>query len=344
MILAEKIMTLRKKKGWSQEELAEKLEISRQSVSKWESAASIPDIDRILALSRLFEVSTDYLLKDELENEPVEKVEESEESPKQAVRSVSMDEANRFMELWRKLSWSIAGAISLFVLCPVPVILLTVMSEQRIFGINEDFAGGVGVTVMLVMVAIGVAVCILCGLQSTKYDYLKKERFRLEYGVAGVTEKKKEEFAPVFRGSIACGVVLCILGVVPVLLSEAFGSSEVTDEYWVILLFVMVAAAVFLFVRVGFVNGSFTQLLQEEEYTPENKEFSKRTTPLAGAYWCLATAIFLATNFYMGDEKIWKNWAGRGYAALFWSIAGVLFGALMFLQRWLYQKRKRDEK
>ena len=343
MILAEKIMALRKKKGWSQEELAEKLEISRQSVSKWESAASIPDIERILALSRLFGVSTDYLLKDELENEPPENAEvseEREESPQQAVRSVSMEEAYRFMELWRKLSWPMAGAISLFVLCPVPVILLTVMSEQRTFGIDEDFAGGVGVAVMFVMVAIGVAVCILCGLQSSKYDYLKKERFRLEYGVAGVTEKKKEEFAPVFRGSVACGVVLCILGVVPILLSEAFDSSEVTDEYWTTLLFAMVAVAVFLFVRVGLINGSFTQLLQQEEYTPENKEFSKRTTPLAGAYWCLATAIFLALGFHLGE----RHWVGWRYAFVFWPIAGVLFGALMFLQRWLYQKRKRDEK
>ena len=63
MILAEKVMALRKKNGWSQEELAEKLNISRQSVSKWESGASIPDIDKIIAMSSLFGVSTDYLLE-----------------------------------------------------------------------------------------------------------------------------------------------------------------------------------------------------------------------------------------------------------------------------------------
>lgn len=51
MMLSEKIMTLRKKKGWSQEELAEKLDVSRQSVSKWESAASVPDLERILQIS-----------------------------------------------------------------------------------------------------------------------------------------------------------------------------------------------------------------------------------------------------------------------------------------------------
>ena len=67
MILAEKIALLRRQNGWSQEELADQLNVSRQAVSKWEGGTSIPDLDKILKLSALFEVSTDYLLKDELE-------------------------------------------------------------------------------------------------------------------------------------------------------------------------------------------------------------------------------------------------------------------------------------
>ncbi|MDY6308835.1 MAG: helix-turn-helix transcriptional regulator, partial [Oribacterium sp.] len=65
MILAEKIVNLRKQAGWSQEELAEKLGVSRQAVSKWESAQSIPDLNKVLLLSEVFSVSTDYLLKDD---------------------------------------------------------------------------------------------------------------------------------------------------------------------------------------------------------------------------------------------------------------------------------------
>lgn len=53
MILADKIIALRKKAGWSQEELGEKLGVTRQSVSKWEGAQSVPDMDKILQLSRL---------------------------------------------------------------------------------------------------------------------------------------------------------------------------------------------------------------------------------------------------------------------------------------------------
>ncbi len=65
MIFADKLIALRKKAGWSQEELAENLNVTRQSVSKWEGAQSVPDIDKILQMSRLFGVTTDYLLKDE---------------------------------------------------------------------------------------------------------------------------------------------------------------------------------------------------------------------------------------------------------------------------------------
>lgn len=69
MILADKIIEERKKNGWSQEELANKLGVSRQAVSKWESSGSIPDLQRILQMSELFGVTTDYLLKDEIEEE-----------------------------------------------------------------------------------------------------------------------------------------------------------------------------------------------------------------------------------------------------------------------------------
>ena len=74
MILADKIIQLRKKNGWSQEALGEMLHVSRQSVSKWESGLSIPDLEKILKMSEIFGVSTDYLLKDEIEdlNEKIE--------------------------------------------------------------------------------------------------------------------------------------------------------------------------------------------------------------------------------------------------------------------------------
>ena len=65
MTLGEKLQTLRKAQGWSQEELAQRINVSRQALSKWESGASVPDTENVVALSRLFGVPTDYLLLDE---------------------------------------------------------------------------------------------------------------------------------------------------------------------------------------------------------------------------------------------------------------------------------------
>ena len=68
MTFNEKLSKLRKSSGMSQEDLAERLDVSRQSISKWEIGDSIPDTEKIILLSDIFNVTTDYLLKDELEN------------------------------------------------------------------------------------------------------------------------------------------------------------------------------------------------------------------------------------------------------------------------------------
>ncbi len=76
MTIADRILKLRKMKGISQEELADKIGVSRQAVSKWESEQSIPDIEKVILLSNYFEVTTDYLLKG-IESSKISKKENS---------------------------------------------------------------------------------------------------------------------------------------------------------------------------------------------------------------------------------------------------------------------------
>lgn len=64
MTLPEKIIKLRKVNGWSQEDLAEKLNVSRQAISRWENGSALPDAQNVLQISKLFNVTTDYLLND----------------------------------------------------------------------------------------------------------------------------------------------------------------------------------------------------------------------------------------------------------------------------------------
>jgi len=69
MTLAEKIVSLRKAHGWSQEDFAEKLNVSRQAISRWENGTALPDAQNVLQISKLFEVSTDYLLNEDYESD-----------------------------------------------------------------------------------------------------------------------------------------------------------------------------------------------------------------------------------------------------------------------------------
>lgn len=76
MSIAERILTLRKSKGMSQEQLAEAMGVSRQAVSKWESEQASPDLDKIITMSEIFGVTTDYLLKGIEPEKEAEKPEE----------------------------------------------------------------------------------------------------------------------------------------------------------------------------------------------------------------------------------------------------------------------------
>ena len=69
MKLSDKLIVLRKGKGWSQEDFAEKLDVSRQAISRWENETALPDAPNILRISKLFNVTADYLLNDDYEGE-----------------------------------------------------------------------------------------------------------------------------------------------------------------------------------------------------------------------------------------------------------------------------------
>ncbi len=318
MILAEKIMQLRKKNGWSQEELAEKLNISRQSVSKWEGGASIPDLDKIITMSGLFGVSTDYLLKDEIEEEQYSASEDVYE--KAQVRSVSLDEANSFMDLTRKSAVKIAIGVSLIIFGVIIMMLLGGLAEYGIIGISEDMAGGLGVTILLVLIAIGVAIMVLTGMRTEKCEYLEQEEISLQYGVQGIVAKKKEEFEDTYRLCIVAGVVLCILGVVPIMIAAGFGVPDFVLVCCTAGMLAMIDLGVFLFIWSCCIQGSFEKLLQEGDYTVEKKSMNKKTSWFPGIYWCLITAIFLCVGF---TTEGWK------YAGFIWPVAALLFVVIL---------------
>lgn len=322
MIFAEKLTKLRKQQGWSQEELAAQLNVTRQSVSKWESMASIPDLDKIVKLSQIFGVTTDCLLKEEeelpapetLPSEPL-----TDAIPER--RAVDLEEANRYLEQVRRSAWKIAGGVVLCILCPVPILLMAAMAEQPGSGITADMAAGLGTGLLFLLVAAAVAVFIGEGFRLSRYTYLENTPIETEYGVAGMTERRQAAYEPVWRRDIVIGVTCCILAVVPLVVVGAFHEeNQLLMVGMVALLLALIAAGVFRIVRSGIIWESFHKLLEEGDYTREKKRQNRKNDPMNAIYWSVVTAVYLGWSFLTAD------W-GRTW--IIWPVAGVLYGAVV---------------
>ena len=316
MILAEKIALLRRQKGWSQEELANQLNVSRQAVSKWEGGASIPDLDKILKLSALFEVTTDYLLKEELEQPDAAVPVPQEERNTEPCRTVSLKEANEYLDTVQAVRGKMAAGVGLCILSPIPLLLLGGWADGTP---REDQMSGLGVVLLLVLVALGLLLILPAAFRLEKFEYLEKEELDLAYGVAGIVERQKQAYAPAYRRSMTQGTVFCVLAVVPLLASATLGASDLWVLVNVGVLLAIVAGAVQLFIHAGMTQGSFDKLLQTGEYTLREKWTNRRVGWFAGAYWCLVTAVYLAVSFWNDNWE--RSW-------IIWAVAGLVFAAL----------------
>ena len=176
MILAEKIALLRRQNGWSQEEFADQLNVSRQAVSKWEGGTSIPDLDKILKLSALFEVSTDYLLKDELERPDATAPLPEEERVTEPCRTVSLDEANAYLSTVQAVHGKIAAGVGLCILSPIALLVLGAWSDGTP---SEERMAGLGVIFLLLFVALGLLLILPAAIRLEAFEYLEKEQIAL---------------------------------------------------------------------------------------------------------------------------------------------------------------------
>ena len=319
MILADKIIELRKKNGWSQEELAEKLGVSRQAVSKWEGAQSVPDIQRILEMSRLFGVSTDYLLKDDMDYGS-EAITESTAETDSPLRRVDMETASAFLAFRRNWAPRIALAVFLCIISPVALIMLGALSEYGVLSISENAAGGIGLIILLLLVAGAVSIFIIYGIKNQSYEFLEEEDIDTAYGVTGMVREYKERCAAACSAQIVLGVVLCILSLLPLFGALCVTENELVITLCVCLLLVIVAVGVVFLVLAGMKRGAANMLLQEGDYSREEKKRNRLTSTAAGVYWLLVTAGFLAWSFTTGGWN--RTW-------IVWPVAGVLFPAVM---------------
>lgn len=320
MILADKIINLRKKNGWSQEELAEKLGVTRQSISKYEGAQSIPDLDKILKLSEIFGVTTDYLIKDELEEEEyaASQMQENESESDRSVHKVTMEMANEYLQI---IDWSAgktAFATMLCILSPIVLLMLGAMSEMPNYHISENAAAGIGICVLIVLIAIAVTIFILCGMKTKKYEFMEKEDIETAYEVSGMVKEKRDAYHSLYVTQLVIGITCCICSVIPLFGTLAVSESDFYMVSAVCMLLTLVAIGTYFIVRSAAKMNAMNQLLEEEDYTRQKKHENKKMSGPVTVYWLIATAIYLAWSFTTNDwDRTW----------IIWPVVGVLFPA-----------------
>ena len=361
MLLSEKIMSLRKRNGWSQEELAQQLGVSRQSVSKWESMASMPDIQKIMAMSELFGVSTDYLLKDELEELPttataadyVATAEQNnfsaptgssnsdvastststptntDASDSKNVRpqlSVSLETATEYLDTVARTSRPTAFAITLFILGPALLVSLATYSEDAIYfdptRISPDALSITGVCIMVLFIAAGVGLLILQDMKLAKYKQFKEASLELQYGVEAAIRRRAESTSSLRYIQQATGVCLTILSAIPFLVASYFGAG-LTFALGFFVAASMVSLGVFLLIYSGTLKDSYRVLLQEGEFSHDEKDGKLGYKKAASKYRPVSKAYFSAVSLvYFGYSFITKDW-GRSW--IIWPLSAFLY-------------------
>ena len=317
MIFADKLILLRKKVGWSQEELADQMNVTRQSVSKWEGAQSVPDLEKMLRLSELFGVSTDYLLKDEIEE--AEHIDSSDDTP--SLRRVSMEEANAFLSVKLRTAKTIAYAAFLCILSPIALLILSAISESTAGVLNENIANGIGMIVLIILVAIAAVMFISSGSKTAPFAYLEKEKFETEYGVSGMVKERKAQYKDLHTKHNIVGTCLCVTALIPLFIGAIINADS--DLFLIIMLslsFLIAGVGVICFIKTGIIWASYEKLLQEGEYSKENKEKPSLSSAIYTAYWVIAAAV------YLGYSLSSNNW---GQSWIIWVVAGVIFPAVI---------------
>lgn len=261
MSLAENLQYLRAREGVTQEQLAERLDVSRQSVSKWESSASFPEMDTLIKLCDMFHTDMDTLLRGSVE------------------QSLSEDTVgyDRFMTAYaRKIASGVAAIIA-------GVALWSFLAAR-------DFPQVLGMTALLIIVAAAAVVFIASGME--------EEHFRKKHPTIPdfYTEAQKEQFHRRYIWYIAGGVGTILMGVVLACLgSYALPQNTFYEGVVGGLFLLIVAVGTFFLVYGGMLEDKYNipKYNRENNPTPEDRERRRRFITAAAVIMLLATALFL---------------------------------------------------
>ena len=287
MSLSENLQNLRKIKNMSQEELAEKLNVSRQAVSKWESGSGYPETEKIIAICEIFDCSMDELVKGKIS---------------QDIKSDKSD----YDLIMTKTTKGITLGITLILIGVSIMLTILGFSNEG----NEERFALIGVVAVLIGVVFAVPLFIVNG---TKIDNFKKKNPM----VANVySEEEMEKAQSKYTTLLTIGISIILIGVVVMMTLLGFKVlGENTLPVAILMYFVTIGVSLIVY------SGKMKEKFDIEQYNKNNTEESKKEEEkvgkICGVIMMIATMIFLAWGFITNMWHI--NW-------IVFPIGGILCG------------------
>ena len=299
------------------------MNVSRQSVSKLESAQSVPDLARVLQLSAIFGVTTDYLLKDEIESE----VPSSDFPDSSEVRHVSLEEANGYLAVRELSAKQTAFATFLCSLSPICLFLLIGASEAGLWNITENFAVAVGMCVMFLFAGAAAVIYIYTGFRNSPYSHIAQNAFELGYGVTGMVGERIKTYRNTYVKSFVIGIFAVSVSPVPVFLALM---SENTFLFMAMLslMTAIAGAGAALIINAGIRWSSFRKFLPENCCVPAPQDGKKPSSKaiFRKLYWLSAAAVYFVWSVAgNARETSWVIWPA---AALVFAAAECVYALL----------------
>lgn len=248
-------------------------------------------------------------------------------------RHVTEIEAEEYFFAVKQSSVKIAQGVFLCICSPILILLLSGI-KQNLFPISDGVVAGVGVTVLLIMVASAVGLFISAGMKMDTYSYLKKECFTMDEKYASEVFQRQEALKGKFSFKIIVGVIMCILAAVPLIICSIASNNE-SNQFPIFIgisaLLIIVGIAVSLFITAGMEVEAYHVILQQDDFTVKKKSGNKIVEFISSLYWPVMLILYFGVSFLSGAWYI--TW-------IIWPLSGVFFGAVsQFIDKIHFQEK-----
>lgn len=307
MKLADKLIVQRKKKGLSQEEVADMLDVSRQSVSKWESAQCAPELNKLIQLSKIYGVTLDYLLKNDVEEE-TEQDNEPDKKVKTGTKILSKNDIKDYLDQFKKIAVMFAVAIAFCFIGPTigGSVLYAYARNDRINHLDITNSIVIAVVIAVAFLTAAIAICIIALQRGKKSGAILKGAFEFENDAELYLISRRVKAIKMFSAFKIAGV--CLIACAAALLAGGIICVDrLSDEYllidFIIAAVLVIMCAVVLFTLQYNLKNAYERLALKGEFD-EDAFARKKAIAVSVMYWILAAVIFAVALVETGSWLI----------------------------------------